>query len=282
MRLSGFPTRTPLLVIAALAVLAMIPAAAHAQADLSIDKADSADPVTVGSQFDYTLAISNAGPETANAVTVTDTLPNDVTFISASVATYAEGSCALQGNRRVECSLGSIPVGSGSLVTIRVRADRDGQATNTASVDSSSPNDPNRANNESTEQTQIVAAATRTCAGRDVTITGTSGPDVIDGTNQADVIAGLGGDDVINGLDGKDVICTGGGDDIARGLGDNDRIKGGPGNDRARGGEGNDALAGNGGNDNLGGGAGNDVLRGGRGTDRCRGGPGTDTRIGCE
>ncbi len=47
-------------------------------------KTDSADPVDAGSSFDYTLAVSNAGPSTADALTVADTLPAGVTYVSAS------------------------------------------------------------------------------------------------------------------------------------------------------------------------------------------------------
>ena len=282
MRESGSKTKVSSLVAVALGAFALWPATASAQSDLSIDVADSADPVTVGTEFTYTVAVINGGPDTANGVEVTNSLAKEVDFVSAAVATYAQGGCNVQGSRRVECSLGNLPSGIRAEITIRVRASRDGQAKNVASVSATSPNDPTSGNNEDTETTQIVDANASTCAGKNVTIVGTSGADVISGTPQRDVIAGLGGDDVINALEGKDTVCSGGGNDVIRGLGANDLIKGGPGNDRSRGGEGNDTIAGNGGDDNLGGGVGDDVLRGGRGIDRCRGGPGTDTRLGCE
>ncbi len=44
-------------------------------ADLSIAKADSADPVLPGNSLTYTVTVSNAGPSAANDVAVTDTLP---------------------------------------------------------------------------------------------------------------------------------------------------------------------------------------------------------------
>ncbi len=111
-------------------------------------------------------------------------------------------------------------------------------------------------------------AATARCAGKQVTILGTAGPDDLVGTRRADVIAGLGGSDTISGLGGNDTICGGGG---------NDRIFGGAGNDSLAGGAGNDTLAGGAGNDTLVGGAGNDTLVGGPGFDRLDGGPGRNT-----
>ncbi|MGI8461843.1 MAG: hypothetical protein ACR2OC_09465 [Solirubrobacterales bacterium] len=252
-------------------------------ADLSVDTTDSADPVTVGTEFVYSVAVANSGPDAALGVAVTDTLASEVDFVSASVATYAEGNCAPQGPKKVECALGSLPSGGTALISIRVRAQREGTATNMAEVSSSSPNDPNKQNDKDSESTLIQAPTTgATCAGQNVTLIGTSGADTLTGSPKRDVIAGLGGDDEITGLDGRDIVCGGLGNDIIAAGTDADRVKGGGGNDRIRGAKGNDVLSGNGGDDRLGGGAGNDTLRGGPGNDRCGGGPGADTRRGCE
>jgi len=70
-------------------------------------------------------------------------------------------------------------------------------------------------------------AATRICAGKKVTIVGTSGNDVIRGTRGHDVIDGLGGSDVINGLRGNDTICGNYGADDLRGNAGRDRLYGG-------------------------------------------------------
>jgi uncharacterized repeat protein (TIGR01451 family) len=263
---------------AVLATCALLPATAFAQtADLSIAKTDSADPVSVGSEFTYTLTVANAGPDGATGVEVVDTLPNEVDFVSA---TPSQGTCDLQGSKRVNCALGSLGSSASATVQIRVRATRDGQASNTASV-SGTPADSNAANNEDTEQTTIQQPAPVTCAGRTADIVGTPGPDVITGTAKAEVIAGLGGNDQITGLDSDDVICGGGGvDTIDAGVG-TDVVKGGPQDDRIRGAGGGDILQGNGGDDNIRGGEGDDEIKGGNGEDRCGGGAGADTRRGC-
>jgi hypothetical protein len=109
------------------------------------------------------------------------------------------------------------------------------------------------------------------CLGREVTILGTPGNDVMDGTNGADVILGRGGADWIQARGGPDLICGGEG---------NDRLQGRAGNDRAAGGSGADVLAGGIGADLLKGQDGPDTFRGSTGADRLDGGNGNDTLIG--
>jgi uncharacterized repeat protein (TIGR01451 family) len=265
--------------VTAFALVGVFPASALAQGDLSIEVTDSADPATVGSELVYGLQVTNAGPETATGVTVETTVPNEVDLVSA---TPSQGTCDIQGSRKVNCTLGSLTAGQTVTIDLRTTSQRAGQTSLTATVASASPTDPVAANNTSTEQTTIVEPAPVSCAGKTATLVGTAGNDVLNGTDKVDVIAGLGGDDEINGLDGDDVICAGTGNDLVRSGNDDDVAKGGGGNDRVRGSAGNDRLAGNAGDDNLGGGAGDDVLRGGSGTDRCGGGPGADTRRSCE
>jgi uncharacterized repeat protein (TIGR01451 family) len=264
---------------AAVALAGVLPASAFGQTDLSVDLADSADPVLAGSQFSYTATVANGGGEQANGVTVETTLANEVDFVAS---TPSQGTCNTQGAKRVVCDLGAVPAGASATVEIRALAQRDGQASTTSTVTSTNPPDPNPANDSSTELTTIQEPAAVTCAGRTADIVGTTGNDTLTGTAKAEVIAGLGGDDEIVGLDGNDVVCGGVGNDLIKVGAGNDQAKGGGGNDRIRGSVGDDVLAGNGGDDNLGGGLGDDALRGGPGADRCGGGPGRDTRRGCE
>jgi Ca2+-binding RTX toxin-like protein len=97
------------------------------------------------------------------------------------------------------------------------------------------------------------------CGGREPTILGTDGDDVIYGTDGRDIIHGLGGDDVIYGLRGNDVICGGNGADVVRGGGGRDRIIGGSSDDTLRGGWRDDTLKGGWGEDTLVGGGGEDT-----------------------
>jgi CSLREA domain-containing protein len=129
------------------------------------------------------------------------------------------------------------------------------------------------------------------CQGKAVTISGTSGPDVLIGTGKKDVIRALGGDDVVDALGGNDRVCAGGGNDQVKGKAGNDQVTAGAGKDKAIGAGGGDTLSGQGGKDRLKGKGGNDALKGGPkpdklngggGTDICRGGGGKDQISRCE
>jgi uncharacterized repeat protein (TIGR01451 family)/CSLREA domain-containing protein len=256
----------------------------NCNSDLAISKTDNPDPVEVGNNLTYTMAVENNGPSNATGVTMTDTLPAGVTFVSA---TPSQGTCT--GTSTVTCALGSLAVGPIATVTLVVTPTAPDTITNTATV-TGNETDLTPANNTATEQTTVTAPTTTTtlpptttttlpptttttttlppppltCAGRTPTIVGTSGPDTITGTNGNDVIHGLGGNDTINGGNGDDVICGGDG---------NDTLNGGNSQDRLFGENGNDVLRGDNGNDNLDGGA---------QTDTCNGGNGTDTAASCE
>jgi uncharacterized repeat protein (TIGR01451 family) len=120
-------------------------------ADLSVTKTDSPDPVAKGAQLTYSIVVTNNGPGLASGVQLTDTLPANVPFVSA---TSTAGSCA-QTNGTISCNLGDLSSGASVTVTIIVTPKRVGTITNTAQVNSSSP-DPNAANNSETEQTTVV------------------------------------------------------------------------------------------------------------------------------
>ena len=64
------------------------------ETDLSITKTDSADPVNPGDPLTYTLAFTNHGPSDVTGVTVVDTLPAGVTFVSSVPGAPA---CTLAG-----------------------------------------------------------------------------------------------------------------------------------------------------------------------------------------
>src|SRR2546423_146267 len=54
------------------------------QADLSITKTDSPDPVAPGTNLTYTIQVANAGPDAAMAVSLMDTIPSGTSFVSLS------------------------------------------------------------------------------------------------------------------------------------------------------------------------------------------------------
>ena len=255
--------------LALLAVGLLVPASAHAAtADLSLTKSDSPDPVAEGAELTYTITVSNIGPETASSVTVTDDLPSQTEFVSA---TTTKGSCDRKG-KKVTCELGEVPAAGytpAATITIKVRPTKTGNITNTATVSlSGADTDPVSGNNSASETTRVTGgggggADGPRCSGQTATAVGTGGSDTITGTDKRDVIKARGGNDVVRGLSKGDIVCGGGGNDL---------IKGNAGSDTLKGGRGRDALRG---------GGGNDTLRGGGGNDSCRGGPGSDSKKSC-
>ena len=261
-------------VLAVLALGAIAPSSALAASDLSITKTDSADPASKNSEFTYTLAVTNAGPDPANAVQVVDQLPGQLDFVAG---TTSQGTCEEQG-KKVTCELGTLASGASATVSIRVKPNKTGEVSNKATV-TTADTDTNMANNSDTETTRIVRgyAPPRTCAGQVATIVGTPGADTLEGTTGRDVIVGRGGNDTIEGITEDDVVCGSRGNDAIKGHGGEDLLRGGAGEDTIRGGGGDDILRGGGGNDILRGGTGDDLLRGGGGDDLLKGIGGTDT-----
>ncbi len=115
--------------------------------DLSISKQHHDDCVDLDRSIYYTLTASNIGSEDATSVVVTDTLPADVTFVSAT------GGC-VHTLGVVTCSIGAFAAGASQTFSITVTADEVGSQTNTATI-SSAENDSNLANNTAEVETLI-------------------------------------------------------------------------------------------------------------------------------
>jgi len=124
------------------------------EANLSLTKGDAPDPVTTGGTLTYTLTVSNAGPDAAANVIVTDTLPSEVTF--ASCSSTGSGTCGGSGNART-VSFASLANGATETITLTatvVCTVADGTTvSNTATVGSDTI-DPDTTGNSSTTTTQ--------------------------------------------------------------------------------------------------------------------------------
>lgn len=131
--------------------------ASPTQADVSISKTASPEPVDQGTNLAYTLTVTNAGPALAQNVIVDDPLPAQVTYTS-SLASM--GTCTYTAaTTTVDCALGDLSVGSTAVITINVTAitfSSSSLSTNTATV-SSSTSDPNLANNTASATSTIQA-----------------------------------------------------------------------------------------------------------------------------
>ncbi|HEV2834624.1 MAG TPA: PQQ-dependent sugar dehydrogenase [Pyrinomonadaceae bacterium] len=122
-------------------------------ADLSVTKTASPNPGQAGVSLSYRITVTDNGPANATNVSVTETLPGGITFISA---TATQGNC--NGSGPVNCNLGTIAAGNSAVVTIVVTPSAPGQITNTATVNANE-SDFDSSNNTATVTTQIQAAA---------------------------------------------------------------------------------------------------------------------------
>lgn len=127
-------------------------AIAPAAADLELTKSDSPDPVPVGGTLTYTLEATNAGPNRATGVTITDTVPAS---LSGVTATSPDATCTVSG-RLVTCVVGDLASGETATVTIAGTTTVDGRITNTAAVVGDQP-DPEIDDNTAVEETTVGA-----------------------------------------------------------------------------------------------------------------------------
>jgi uncharacterized repeat protein (TIGR01451 family) len=97
-------------------------------ASLSITKSAYPIPLPLGQNLTYQITVTNHGPDPATNVIVTDTIPPDMIFISAST-----GCGEIAGI--VTCNLGTLAPGSAT-ITIVVRPTKVGSFTNTATATS--------------------------------------------------------------------------------------------------------------------------------------------------
>ncbi len=99
--------------------------------ELEITKVAASNPALVNQPLSYTISVINRGP-LSSGVTVTDPLPANTTFVSA---TPSQGTCANNAGT-VVCNLGSLAVGATAKVTLVLTPTATGTLINTARVTS--------------------------------------------------------------------------------------------------------------------------------------------------
>jgi uncharacterized repeat protein (TIGR01451 family) len=105
------------------------------QADLSVTKIATPDPVQVGQTLSYTITVNNAGPDSAKNVIVTDTLPDKILFMAA----IADGWTCEEISGVVVCKLPELAEGESSVITILLIPLEEGELSNSATVSSDTP-----------------------------------------------------------------------------------------------------------------------------------------------
>jgi uncharacterized repeat protein (TIGR01451 family) len=112
-------------------------------ADVAIAKtAQVSGPLSVGSNFTYTLTATNNGPASASNVVVSDTLPPQVTYVSNNCGATAVGNA-------VTWTIGTLANAASQSCVITVQVAQTGAISNTATITTTS-NDPVPANNSAT------------------------------------------------------------------------------------------------------------------------------------
>jgi uncharacterized repeat protein (TIGR01451 family) len=118
-------------------------------ADLSVTKTAEPAQVYEGDAIIYTLIVSNAGPEAAVAVVVTDTLPAGATFVSAGVG-------CTENAGMVVCEIAGLAVDASQTITIVMDAPAGGGAITNTAVVAAETLDPNTENNTAAAQTMVL------------------------------------------------------------------------------------------------------------------------------
>jgi uncharacterized repeat protein (TIGR01451 family) len=120
-------------------------------ANVGVRIADSADPAVSGQPFQYTVTVTNAGPDDLAGGTAQITL----TGSTASSAVATQGTCAAAG-ATVSCPLGAVPKNGTATITISATPSFAGSATASANLAHNAA-DPDSSNDHASESTVVNA-----------------------------------------------------------------------------------------------------------------------------
>jgi uncharacterized repeat protein (TIGR01451 family) len=134
--------------------------AVNTRADLGVTKSDSPDPVIAGSNITYAIAVSNGGPSDAQAVTLSDAIPANTTFVSfAAPAGWTSSTPPVDGTGSVTSTKATLEAGATANFTLVVKVSSGTKPhttiTNAVTV-TSATTDPNLTNNFATATTDVA------------------------------------------------------------------------------------------------------------------------------
>lgn len=126
----------------------------QARVDLAVSQTDSPDPVLAGQTLTYQISVRNNGPAPARGVVVTDKLPLNVTYLSA---TSSQGVCTFAAGT-VTCNVGSLNSAATANITVTVRPNSAGTLSNLVTATANAL-DRVPSNNSSTITTTVNVGA---------------------------------------------------------------------------------------------------------------------------
>ena len=156
--------------------------AGEARADLQItSNSDSPDPVLTGNNITYTINLINNGPDAAQTVTVTNAVPANTTFVSASFPAGWSRSDGVVGGGTGNIVFAKSSVASAETaalqVVVKVDLNTGGQTiTDTAVAASAVTTDPTPGNETGTAMTLVHQPPAFTSANNATFTVGTAGP----------------------------------------------------------------------------------------------------------
>jgi uncharacterized repeat protein (TIGR01451 family) len=286
--------------------------AVNAAANLQVTKTDSADPVNPGENLTYTITVSNLGSSDAQTVALTDVIPANTTFVSASQTSgpaFTLATPAVGGTGTFTATATAPTFAAGATATFALVVQVDSTAapgseiSNTVTV-TTTTTDSNPTNNTDTETTTVQPLGLPECEVTTLNSPGEPGTASIedDADNPGEnvlIVTGTSKNDVIvvepqpkskgmfRVVQNKRVIVTFISTDVPRivvfGLAGNDVITVNSSMSQSSklfGDEGNDVIKGGKGDDGIDGGSGNDKLYGIGGNDTICGGDGNDIVFG--
>lgn len=135
-------------------------------ADLALGVVGVPNPVTIGNNVVYGMSITNLGPAAVANVAITNTLPPNVSLISASPGGYT-----VVGNVVTLTNIGALGVGGRTNATIVIRPLACGTITNSTTV-GAAVTDPLKANNTVSVKTIVEGCAPATPPALAVSLSG--------------------------------------------------------------------------------------------------------------
>jgi uncharacterized repeat protein (TIGR01451 family) len=105
------------------------------EADLAVTKTNGRSTVTAGAGTEYTITVTNAGPDDVVGATVTDTPPASLTGVTWTCAATGGATCSPSGTDTI-ADVVDLPAGASLVYTLTATVDQGatGSVANTASV----------------------------------------------------------------------------------------------------------------------------------------------------